>query len=173
MANVIHFFTMIILLIIIYQDLTSRMVYFFCFPLLAGLFFVMQVKVLSIEEISKNILVTSGFLSFQFLVLAGYFYIKKKDFTSIKDSIGLGDILFLISLCFLFSPFNYILFYISSLCATLIFVLVFRLIVKSDVRTIPLAGIQAIFLTIVLCIQYFSAAFKCNSDSYLLNLIGI
>src|SRR5688572_27828161 len=87
--------------------------------------------------------INAGFVLLQFALLKLYFSLKKNGNSRlINEKIGLGDLLFLLAACFFFSPFNFLLFYCSSLLFAMIFHLLLCKIIK-DTKfslTIPLAG---------------------------------
>jgi len=96
------------------------------------------------------ILTNLGFIFVQLLGLTLYFSWKKRKWVNIMiDFFGLGDILFLIPLCFIFTPINFILFFIISLLFILILSLIYQLKIKDKSNfTIPFAGMMAISLMI-------------------------
>ena len=54
-----------------------------------------------------------------------------KEWTNIIDSwLGLGDVLFFVCLCGLFSPVNFIAFFISSIFGVLVFFLLIKAFIK-------------------------------------------
>ncbi|MGB0177301.1 MAG: hypothetical protein ACPF9D_09045, partial [Owenweeksia sp.] len=90
-----------------------------------------------------------GFLVFQMILLSTYFVWKKVSPRQLwREYIGLGDVLFFILLAFVL-PFPFFpLFMVGSLVLSLLLALLaFR------GSTIPLAGLQALFLAVVLIIQ--------------------
>ena len=136
--------------LILYQDIRSRTVTWFLFPIVAltgVLYSIMHTD--SVNAILFNTLINIGFLLFQFLLLklifSNQFFNSKKI---IGEKIGWGDILLLASCCFFFSPFNFIIFY----CLSLFFVLLSHYLLKSFNKkekyngSVPMAGLQATFL---------------------------
>lgn len=70
--------------------------------------------------------------------------------------LGWGDVLFLLAISFYFSPFNYILFYVLSLLIVLIYTVITGLIDnKGKQLEIPLAGLQALILCMILILSIF------------------
>jgi Flp pilus assembly protein protease CpaA len=162
------------LVVIAYQDFMSRSVSWIFFPLLAlagmlhtfgGLHSWRQ----SLFYAGCNI----AFLAIQLVVLMGYFFIRGRmmggagiredegirevwevrgirGIRGIRDvidhQIGLGDILFLVAACFFFSPVNFISFYVYSLLLSLAIALLWMLVQRRAGWSIPLAGLQAVFL---------------------------
>jgi hypothetical protein len=67
----------------------------------------------------------------------------------LNRKIGLGDILFILACCFVFSPFNFLFFYCCSLLFSLMMHLVFvKGLLKRSSYTVPLAGWMAVFLQV-------------------------
>src|ERR1035438_1869331 len=140
---------------IFYEDFSSRAVNWILFPLLAvsGIFMSLY-NLNSFAQVLKNALYNFGFLIIQFLLLKIYFQFRKQQgFKIINKKIGLGDILFLSASCFYFSLLNFLLFYILSLIFALIFYLFFfkKKSFAQPEETVPLAGLQSIFLIIFIC----------------------
>jgi len=152
------------LFIIIIQDLKSRAISWWTIPLLLG-----SIMYVRLVDLDWNIFLLEGgmnllFLSLQFLLVTIYFSIKKRQITNIADTyLGLGDILFLIPISFLFPTINFVLFYITSVIAVLIGFLFYKKLINRNVETIPLAGGQAIYLMLVL---FFSKVFDFNMEGY-------
>jgi hypothetical protein len=140
---------------IFYLDLKYRAVYWIIFPILSIAFAILK----HIQVGIQTALVDAGysfiFFSVQLLFLWFYFSVKDRTHYNIVNSkIGLGDILFLVSVVFYLSPLNYVAFYISSLIFALCFVSILKLL-KRDVVEIPLAGLQAFCLALLLIIEQF------------------
>lgn len=165
-----------ILFSIIYQDFKDRAVVWFLFPLIAILssitqFFVGKSTKLFFQGVFFNI----AFLLIQFTLLYLYFVIKdKKMKINFKEKIGLGDILFLLAICFLLSPFNFIAYYIISLFMSLVVYLFYLLLPSASNKqpqSIPLAGLQSFFLFITLIVDCLYNDFTIFNDDYLLRIL--
>jgi len=158
--------------VIFYHDIKYRAVTWIAFPVLlvAGILFnLVEHQQLSI--LFANVLLNTCFLGIQFLLLWLYFLVKKNR-SSLQSGIGGGDILFLFASCFFFSPLNFLLFYISSLIFSLATFLILsgRINKKRAEVTVPMAGLQSIFLQLFLTINVvFKNSF--TSDSWILNRI--
>jgi membrane protein CcdC involved in cytochrome C biogenesis len=104
---------------------------------------------------------------------------KYKKLVNINDEqIGIGDIAFLITIAFLFSPVNFILFLLLSLTFSLLFVMTSRFILPNKFKTIPLAGLQAVFLLgLLITILLVNKNWNTNNDEQtvvvLLDYVGI
>ena len=157
------------LLLITYEDFTSRSVRWVYFPLLAvsGVLAALaepgaggmgsgarQPLGLLLVFAGWNI----GFLALQFVLLVVYFRVRGGSpirrgagLGAIMDNkIGWGDVFFLFAACFFFSPVNFIAYYIISLVISLGIAGV-RIAQNGSVNwPVPLAGLQAIFLLLIL-----------------------
>jgi len=145
---------------ITYQDLRSRSVSWILFPLLAGMGIILTfMEFPSVTHIMCLFVINSGFLLCQYFLLHTYYFIRDRRLTRIIDSrIGWGDLLFLLSACFFFSPLNFFIFYLGSL----VFSIAIHLLMVSRNKTpgapavvIPLAGLQAGLLSLVLILSFF------------------
>ena len=142
------------LLPIVYEDFRYRAIHWIWLVLFAG------VLLIGGPVESKTILSNFVFIGLQLFLLTLYFSIKHRKWINItKDYLGIGDILFFIPLCLLFSPDGLILFFVGSLLLSLIGTLLFVLLKKTSLSTIPLAGCMSIPLIIILC-----TAFTYNID---------
>ncbi len=160
----------ITLTMIAIQDYRSRSVYWFFFPLL-GLSGIAQ-SILEIKSTSQSFLYAFFnlfFLLLQFCVLKFYFFLRqRKKMKLIDKKIGSGDVLFLIAICFFFSPVNFIAFYITSLLFTVIVYGVNSRIRKSSMGTVPLAGLQAVFFIVCMCASLL-LNYSLLNDGWLMN----
>ncbi len=143
---------------IFYQDIKTRTVTWFLFPLIAitGILY-SAYNSESLNVFFKNLLINTIFLLIQFLLLKAVYFLKNGSNNQLIDkSIGSGDILFLIACSFFFSPVNFILFYCMSLVFVLLNHVVFKTIrIKNEkfYETVPMAGFQAIFLFVYILIN--------------------
>jgi hypothetical protein len=146
------------LLPICYQDFSRRSVHWIYFPLLtvAGIFYSLLFTH-SLSQLLTNTLCNSAFLLLQFGILKLYFVITRGSATRLLDNkIGWGDILFLLAAGFFFSPGSFILFYLLSLSFSLIFAVVMIRLKPAKYRTVPLAGLQALALSMLLLFTAYS-----------------
>lgn len=84
--------------------------------------------------------------------------------------LGLGDVLFLIVICTVFSPVNFILFYLLSMIVTLTGVLIYNVVSTKKTNDIPLAGAMAGMLLILLISK---PGIDLYNDAYFLNMLHI
>jgi hypothetical protein len=159
----------LILSAIFFQDLKSRSVYWFWFPLLMVLFIAAAYGLhhKPMNEILASSLTNMGFILLQLLLVSLYFSIKNKRLINItKDLLGWGDVLFLLSIAFYLSLLNYILFYIFSLLAVLLLWLISLLFHKKH-EQIPLAGLQAILFIVCLGMDWLGPQRDLTNDYWL------
>jgi len=154
---------------ICYQDLMYRAVYWLCFPVLAILMFIIKYKFSGMEETLTHAGYSLVFLIFQLLVLWVYFSIKQKKAINLTgDYLGWGDILFLAAITFYLSPANYVVFYVVSLVVVLMYMLMAAQLTSSKKNlNIPLAGLQAALLCLLILVDEFSPKFMLYDDSWL------
>jgi hypothetical protein len=147
---------LLLLLIIIYQDFKNRTIWWGLIPLLT-----VVIAIIGFHTINHYLwriwLVNGLFFSLQLLVLTIYFSVKNKQLINITNKqLGLGDILFFIPLSGFFSLSKLIPFLIIILLGSIIAVL----ILPKHRQNIPLAGVIAVGLIVVLILEW-------------LNMIGI
>lgn len=158
-----------LLLILAYQDFKDRSISSIALLVLFVLF--------SIQSILTNSLTQAGIyfginLFIPFIQLAGltlYAAIKNKRFVNIIDTqIGLGDILFFVLLCTVFSPANFFPFYIGSLLVAVILFFILKKLKLSDTNEVPLAGVMSVMLIIVIAVKTMTPAIDLYNDYWVL-----
>jgi hypothetical protein len=149
---------MIILSIIAIQDFKHRAISWYLVPLLFVVFIVKSMAFCTITTLIKYSIFNLAFVCIQILMLTIYMSIKNKKWINIVNThLGLGDLLFFVSLIAAFSPPNFIFFYIVSLLFSLVLFFAYKLFYKNASPEIPLAGLQSICL-IGVC--FYSSVFK-------------
>lgn len=121
----------------------------------------------------KDAALNIGFIVLQLGMLSIYFSVKNKKWLNIADKyLGWGDILFFICIAFLFSPLNYVAFYIISLVFTILLVFLQKALKLSNNKEIPLAGIQSFLLIILLFLSILlGEIYHPERDTILLNYL--
>ena len=150
-----HWLLFLLLLVtaccIFYQDLTTRSVLWYLFPLTALLGLVNNyVQTSSWMYTLANCGINAVFVLLQFVLLKTFYFLKARERAIVNARIGLGDILFLLASCCFFSPLNFLLFYCTSLLFALLIHLLWLQLVSRTIPSIPLAGWMAVFLLIYL-----------------------
>lgn len=168
---ILNLLTLVILGVILYQDIKHRAVSWMLFPLLvavaAVLGFVNVYTWTYITNVGINImtvLLITGF-TFTFILVK-----NSLQFQSLKRYIGLGDILFFVALSLFFSPVNFVLFFLLSMIFVLLSVTIFVAGKENKNYIIPLAGLQAFLLIIVMvCSMVFN--YNLYDDYHIINAI--
>ncbi|MDO3645231.1 hypothetical protein [Mucilaginibacter sp. L3T2-6] len=159
------------------QDLRFRAVYWFLFPALLLSFIVLNIfaggqnLLLGVKTSVINI----GFLSVQLIVLNLYFSFKMGGWKNVAVGLlGWGDILFLYTAAFALPAISFSFFYIASLVFALLCWVVYNLICggKNKNKNIPLAGLQALFLGVLLLINWWFIPLNILTDNWLIYYIG-
>jgi hypothetical protein len=142
----------LIFFIILFQDSKERMVYWFLFPLVGLIAFVIQINQTTFLISATNSVMN---LCFVFIILSVcYFYTKvklKRHFTN--DVLGIGDILFFIFISFSFASISFVVLFVFSLLFSLFLHLYFKN--KKNNQTVPLAGYMSLFFATVYLVSFF------------------
>jgi hypothetical protein len=165
-----------LLLLIFTEDMQSRSVHWFFFPLLALALIAYRYLTLtaSFSDLFKSVSLNLAFLVVQLAVVSAYFSIKHKRIIDITSGLlGWGDILFVTCIAFYLAVLPFILFYITSLIVVLSFWLVYQSISKKKNQAIPLAGLQAILFAVLLTTSFLKPEINLTSDDQLLKLISL
>ena len=131
-------------IIVFFQDIKERKVYWFLFPiigLLCGLLYYQNtLPELFVVSLLMNVLFVA------LLILTIFLYSKFKLKIDFYNSIGLGDILLFLVLTTSFSTISFIIIFISSL----IFSLALHIYISKNKKnsTVPLAGYMSLFFSI-------------------------
>lgn len=145
--EVIKWITVITLLFLSYQDFKYRAISWWLLVILAVLPLIESLDVIHFQQMGINGL----FLLVQLSLTGFYFKIKGVGFKKlVKEYIGVGDLLFFIVLVIYFSPMNFIVFFNLSLVFSLLFYGIYNAVSKSENILIPLAGLQALCLVLIL-----------------------
>ena len=140
---------LISLFLISYQDFKKREVSLILF-LLAGVLgslthYATQYLYIFLMSLFINMIVIF------IVILILLVYSKQKMKMSLKEVIGLGDILFFILLAISFPTVSFLLLFTGSLVFSLVLFLVLK--PKMVNKTVPLAGLQALFLGLALFVN--------------------
>ena len=130
---------------IAYQDIKDRKVYAILFILFAILGSCLHYENTMPEVFLMIIALNLGFTLI--LILMIYLYSKVKLNLNLKDTLGLGDILFFLALAVSFATTTFIITFVFAL----IFSLLIHLVIKSNApnKTVPLAGYMSLFYMVV------------------------
>ncbi len=132
------------LLMVFYQDIKERLVYWFLFPIIALCSGILLYKNMFQELFITTLAINIAFVLFLLLVVFGYSKFKLK--TSMKQTFGLGDALLFFALAFTFASVSFLILFVFGL----LFSLVLHLFLKnrSNLKTVPLAGYLCFFFAI-------------------------
>ncbi|RQO65403.1 hypothetical protein DBR40_23920 [Pedobacter sp. KBW01] len=157
----------------VYQDFKYRGIYWWMFPVLLLVMAAASVQTLGFTATISQAVKSSLFLALQFAVLTGYISIKQKKLTNIFDGFfGLGDLFFLVVLCFGLSFLNYVLFYLLSLMLIILVTAIFGYQSSAHGKKIPLAGYQALMYMILIAVSWYFPFINLLADDNLINLLG-
>lgn len=145
-----------VFLIIFIQDCKDRKVYWFLYPTLGILVFLIQIQFLDLFTTFINSAINLLFVSLLLLICYLYSILKLKK-TLLKEVFGLGDLLFFIFIAFSFSTVSFIVLFVFSLLFSLS--LHFALQHRQTDKTVPLAGYMSLFFGAVFGITFFG---DCN-----------
>jgi hypothetical protein len=139
------------LFLLSYQDFKERKVTALIFFYLAILGGYMHYTTQYIEMYLFSLVLNFSILLFLILILLVYakFVMRKK----INETIGLGDVLFFGVLALSFPTVSFLILFSSSLIFSLVTFLFLKQKIK--VKTVPLAGLQGVFLAIVMILNLF------------------
>ena len=163
----------VILVIILYQDFRFKAVSWIFFPV--GFIFTMYhaISLNSSIELLINLSVNVAFLLFQVVIIFLFSWFKyKKRVNIFKSVFGLGDLLFLVMILPLFSPLNFVLFFLGSIVFSLLVYLGIKSLKLYKSERVPLAGLQSMYLIIVL-ISQFLFKFNLYNDFAIINKLNI
>jgi hypothetical protein len=171
MPAVLFIFVIAILLLVAYQDFRFRAVTWVLFPLLAVIIFLECFVNGSIRSAWDQFIFNISFIALQLVIITLYFSLRSRSLVMIwKHHLGAGDMLFFVVLCMFFSPVNFVLFHLGSLLFSILLVIASRKYIQS-LKTIPLAGIQAVLLALFIVVDLFSASIHYRTDPDLTALL--
>ncbi|MCD2424461.1 hypothetical protein LQ567_16900 [Niabella pedocola] len=123
----------------------------------------------------SNLLINGCLLLLLMAVLWGYFKVRKGISlqTLFMSKLGMGDLLFWVVTAPLFAPFHFIAWMIGSLCTILIAYGVWHVAGSRQQApvTIPLAGMQAVLLGLLLILNQGVLNYNFFEDSFILSAI--
>lgn len=143
----------IVLLMLARQDFKERTISLWLLIILICLTLLFSLFSQAIEQVVTYALVNLLVWIFQLTTLVLCYKVKQGKRTKVIDTyLGWGDILFLIPVAFLFSPFNFLLFLVLSLSLSLLTVLGSTYFCSNTelLQSIPLAGMQAVILSLLI-----------------------
>jgi len=156
---------------IAYQDFRSRSVYWFFYPMLAGGFIWLR-SLGRFSTFEVDLLINLVVIFVRLALLTIVLSLKGRQIIRVwKGVLGWGDILFFVTLAFYLSILNFIVFDISSLLITLLCWKVYKSFHKNVHDRIPLAGIQAVLLILLLIADWCWLHVNIGSDDWTLKYL--
>lgn len=128
-------------MVIAYQDIKERSVYWFLFPIVACASGYLFYATTFFDFFWTTTIINIGIIALMFLVLFAYTKLKLK--TSIGKVFGLGDGLLFIGLCASFPTISFTIFFVFSLLFSLLLHFIFKNSMQDS--SVPLAGYMSIF----------------------------
>ena len=146
MSLLFYFIFISILLLICIQDFKEREISWWTIPVLLICSFFLESR--SLNELFTDTIVNLIFIIINLLVITVYYSIKQGHFVNIiNKQLGLGDVLFFVVCCFIFSIPNFILYFLLSMVSSIFLGVLIQKIFKS--AYVPLAGIMASILVLL------------------------
>jgi hypothetical protein len=138
--------------LIVYQDFKFRGVSWLLFPLMAIAASLYAMECMHLDIWLINSTINLCFITLQWIMMSVYMSIKEKRLVAVTSNwLGWGDVLFWLSIAFMFSFTAYLVFFLVSLVLGIVFYTMTKILnLKSEQTTIPLAGIQAFCLILFL-----------------------
>jgi hypothetical protein len=168
MHHLLTFTLVLLLALIVYHDFRRLAIPLYVLTALTGFvvvrLFLKNTAADAMHFAGLNLLFSVAVISFAFLV---FMLIRRQFSNPVNTVIGSGDLVFFFILCLCFSPLNFIAFFITSFA----FVLLLRLVYPRYSKGMPLAGGQALLLSMVLLASEITRT-NLFSDRLLLNLIS-
>ena len=131
-------------LLIFYQDTKERLVWWFLFPIIGLICGFLYVSETSFELFLYSALFNCAFVLILLSIL--FLYVRVIMRIQIKETIGLGDVLFFFALTCTFSLVSFITLFVFSLIVSLLLHVI--LSKKKTTKTVPLAGYMSLFFAI-------------------------
>ncbi|PCI94578.1 MAG: hypothetical protein COB15_13740 [Flavobacteriales bacterium] len=155
--------------VVVVQDFKSRAISWFLIPLLFIGFIGYALLKMEIIELLTYFGINLTLVLTNLLVVTLVISIKEKKPTNILTNyLGLGDVLFFLVLTVVFSPFNFLAFYLGSILLTAIVYGGIMLISKQKKMLIPLAGAMSLLLIISIIVEQFVPSIQFYQD-FILN----
>lgn len=137
---------LLLLTLIGFQDLKSRSVFWFLFPLVGICMAILFLKTTSYPVYGLNVGVNLGIVGFVLGILYTYTKLKLK-LNFWKEAFGLGDALFFIAFAVSFPMVSFLVLFVGALLFSLVIGFFFQK--QSKNYTVPLAGYMSLFLIVV------------------------
>jgi hypothetical protein len=172
MERIIVILLIVFLIIIVWQDFMDRKISWILIPVVfisGGIIGFIEIPIKMLLYYVLLNLIVCGIL---LIGVFGYSFIKVKSVRNpVNRMLGLGDILFIISLTTVFAPINFIVFLISSFLISLIVHSIVSLLFNRR-GNIPLAGYLSLFLIVIFLLDVSIFDMRLYYDENLIQFIG-
>lgn len=159
-----------LLAIVVFQDFKNRSISWFLIPLLFIAFSGSALLKIETQEFITYSGINLTIIVLNLIGITLFVWLKEKKLKNIVDTyLGLGDILFFLVLTTVFSPLNFIVFYLGSIMLITIIYGCIILFNKQKNTLIPLAGAMSMLLMMVLVADLLIPTFNVYQDIILLN----
>ena len=162
-----------LLSVVIYQDFKYRAVSWIVFPVLFVVSLMLALGEINGFQLMQGAMVNLSLVALIFIGLTIYFSVKEKALTNIINKyIGIADLLLLMVIALLFSPVNFIMYYVISLVIITAGSAVYLISKKNVNAEIPLAG--AFSIVLIACIVYAGITGDINfyNDEFVMELLN-
>src|SRR5688572_5588767 len=145
-------FVTLVLAVMSLRDFVSREIEVYNFLLMAIAVLVFCIQRIDTITLLLNVLINTLQLALLIVCVTGYYRVRKgiAAGTFFSTKLGTGDLLFWMLSTPLFTPVNFILWMVYSLLFSLVAYGCVMLVSGKRQLTVPLAGLQAVMLIIVL-----------------------
>lgn len=154
-----------LLSVVVYQDFKSKEISWLLIPLLFVGFLTKAFLTIEFTELLTYFGINLTLVTINLLGVTMIISLKEKKLTNILNShLGLGDVLFFLVITVVFSPINFVAFYLGSiLTITLIYGAVI-LANKNKKTLVPLAGAMSLLLIIAMMVEQIIPLFNFYQD---------
>ncbi|PCJ87270.1 MAG: hypothetical protein COA57_04890 [Flavobacteriales bacterium] len=150
-----------------------RTIWWVLLPTLFAVLFFRGLQVTDFQTLWQSFLLNLSFIVIQLLAVTVWFSLKNRALVNItKNHLGWGDILFFAVSALVFSPVNFLLFYIISLTLILTGFLLYKAF-RPQAKQIPLAGGMAAILMVCCIAGDFSKSMNFYDDNSILLMMNL
>ncbi|KFF02618.1 general secretion pathway protein [Flavobacterium reichenbachii] len=139
---------------VLYQDFKTRLVYWFLYPMIGILAFLLQTNAVPLSVALINCGINLFFVSS--ILFISFLYVKFRKL-KFKNTVGIGDVLFFIFIACTFAIITFLVLFVFSLLFSLILHFIFSH--KKEQDTVPLAGYMSLFFCVVYLASFYNDTF--------------
>ncbi|MBB6126366.1 hypothetical protein [Mucilaginibacter lappiensis] len=173
MQLAIYIIIIFLLSFVFIQDMLYRAVTWYLFPvIIAGLLGIRLLSGKTMVMIGQSSLINFAVVFLILLLLTLYLWLRKGRIVNMtRDYLGIGDILFFGVLASYLSVLNFMFFFNVSLLSTILLYLLLKGI--ASMKSIPLAGFQALVFIVFLVADRWYFHCDITDDAWLLRLYNL